>query len=156
MKKHVLNIGDVKTDISPSVFTCFGLGSCIGLFVQDRAAGISGGAHILLPESIKANTDDGKHYNVKDALDKLFEQFQRYGSSLETLRAKIVGGANIISAFGNVGERNVRSIKDHLVANKIFIAAVDVGGSSSRTAHFCSRTSELKVRTSENNNYKIY
>lgn len=156
MKTHVLNIGEVKTDIAPSIFTCFGLGSCIGLFVQDRATGISGGAHILLPEDVKANAKDGKCYNVKDALERLFAQFIRGGSSMETLRAKFVGGANIITASGNVGEKNIRSVIDHLVSNRIFIAALDVGGSSSRTAHFYSHTSELRVRTSENNQYRIF
>jgi chemotaxis receptor (MCP) glutamine deamidase CheD len=42
------------------------------------------------------------------------------------------------------------------VSNKILIAALDVGGSSSRTAHFHSCTSMLRVRTSENNQYKIF
>ena len=156
MRTHVLNIGEVKTDITPSVFTCFGLGSCIGLFVQDRATGISGGAHILLPENEKANAKDGKFYNVKDALDRLFMQFIRSGSTLETLRAKFVGGANIITASGNIGERNIKSVIDHLVSHKIFIAALDVGGSASRTAHFHSCTSVLRVRTSENTQYRIF
>ncbi|RAW01014.1 chemotaxis protein CheD [Pseudochryseolinea flava] len=156
MRTHVLNIGEVKTDATPSIFTCFGLGSCIGLFVQDRATGISGGAHILLPEDVKANAKDGKCYNVKDALERLFMHFIRGGSTLDTLRAKFVGGANIITASGNVGEKNIRSVIDHLVAHRIFIAALDVGGSSSRTAHFHSCTSELRVRTAENNQYKIF
>jgi chemotaxis protein CheD len=156
MRTHVLNIGEVKTDATPSVFTCFGLGSCIGLFVQDRAAGISGGAHILLPENEKANANDGRCYNVKDAIERLFEQFRRSGSTLETLRAKFVGGANILAVAGNTGERNIQSVMDHLVAHRVFIAALDVGGHSSRTAHFLSSTSELKVRTSVSNQYRIY
>jgi chemotaxis protein CheD len=156
MRTYVLNIGEVKTDVEPSIFTCFGLGSCIGLFVQDRVVGISGGAHILLPEREKANAKDRRCYNVKDALDQLFEQFLRSGSTLDSLRAKFVGGANIITASGNMGERNIRSVIDHLVLHKIFIAALDVGGHSSRTAHFDSSTSELRVRTSDSNQYRIF
>jgi chemotaxis protein CheD len=156
MRAHVLNIGEVKTDMTPSIFTCFGLGSCIGLFVQDRVSGISGGAHILLPENERANANDGRCYNVNDAIDRLFSDFLKNGSSLDTVRAKFVGGANIITASGNIGERNIRSVMDHLVSSRIFIAAFDVGGHSSRTAHFHSCTGELRVRTSDTNQYKIY
>jgi chemotaxis protein CheD len=156
MKTHVLNIGEVKIEDSPATFTCFGLGSCIGLFMQDRATGISGGAHILLPEDEQVSVADDKCYNVKQAMNTLLEQFKMRGSKLDNLRAKFVGGASVIPAGGCVGDRNVRSVINHLIAHRVFIAALDVGGCSSRTVHFDSQTCELRVRTAENNSYRIY
>jgi len=155
MKTHVLNIGEVKTENKPATFTCFGLGSCIGLFVQDRAAGISGGAHILLPEDERSNAMDDKYYNVREAMNALLEQFKQRGSKLENLYAKFVGGS-VLANGGDVGERNVRSVIDHLLANQVFISALDVGGSANRTVHFNSKTCELRVCTTDNSNYKVF
>src|SRR6478609_4263347 len=42
MIQYKLNIGDVVISDSPATYTCFGLGSCIGLFIQDRLTGLSG------------------------------------------------------------------------------------------------------------------
>lgn len=68
------------------MYSCFGLGSCIGLFVQDRLRGLSGGAHILLPESEKV-PDGFKFYNVIAALDEILNHFKSQGSNLSALRA---------------------------------------------------------------------
>lgn len=156
MRAHILNIGEVRVATGPSVFTCYGLGSCIGLFVQDRVAGISGGAHILLPEQEKANTTDGLCYNVQDALERLLGGFKDAGSKLENLRAKVAGGAHVVSTSNNVGERNIQSVVNRLIANRVFIAARDLGGRESRTAHFHSMTGEMKIRTSGVPSYKVY
>lgn len=157
MTKHVLNIGEVKTVSSQVTFTCFGLGSCIGLFVQDRTAGISGGAHILLPDDTQPLQQfDGRCYNVIQALDKLLEQFLEQGSQLTALRAKITGGAQFLKAGVNVGGRNAASIVDHLIRRRIYIAAADVGGTYSRTVNFCSKTSQMKVKHPETNSYTIF
>jgi len=157
MKTYVLNIGEVRIEEAPVTFTCFGLGSCIGLFVKDSANGITGGAHILLPDDVKATSTSKKFYNVSQAVEKLFELFTLKGSKLETLHAKFVGGAvSLMSYDPTLGERNVRSVIRHLTSKKIFIAALDVGGSASRTAHFNSLTSELRVSTTTHNGVRIF
>jgi len=156
MKTYVLNIGEVRIEEAPVTFTCFGLGSCIGLFVKDSANGITGGAHILLPEDVKATSATDKFYNVKQALGKLFELFRMKGSKLENLQAKFVGGATSMTTDPNLGERNVHSVIQYLIANNVFISALDVGGSASRTAHYNSLTSELRVSTTTNNSFKVF
>lgn len=147
MKEYRLNIGDVKTFDSPVTLTCYGLGSCVGLFLQDRTKGISGGAHILLPDEEGTTTTSPAWYNVTSALNKLIEEFQKKGSHLKTLRAKIAGGANVLNTSFNIGQRNVESLMNQLIRHKIYIAASDVGGSMSRTAKFFSEDGALLVKT---------
>jgi chemotaxis protein CheD len=146
MRRVILNIGDAQLVEGPATFTCFGLGSCIGLFLQDRVTGISGGAHILLPEDANpANAAPGKYYNVTQAINHLLDQFTRKGSNLRTLRAKMTGGANIIKCMYNVGALNAESTRNHLVGRGIYIASADVGGHDSRTVSFDTHTGYLNI-----------
>lgn len=147
IKEYVLSIGDVKTIDGPAMFTCLGLGSCIGVFLEDRNAGVYGGAHIFLPDNKQPrHPDAGKHYNVVQAIDALLEQFARMGSSLQSVSAKITGGANVIVKGGNsIGERNARSAMSYLASRGIKITSVDVGGRESRTARFHTSTGNVNI-----------
>ena len=147
MKECVLNIGDVQIFDCPVTFTCYGLGSCVGLFLQDRTKGISGGAHIMLPDNDHGPSDSDKWYNVKNALEKMLEQFSQKGSLLETLRAKVTGGATLLNSMISVGEKNIQSVIQQLIKHNIYIAALEVGGNISRTAKFNSATGILMVRS---------
>lgn len=155
MIEYKLNIGDVATSSGKANYTCFGLGSCIGLFLQDRVTGFSGGAHILLPDWEKSTYTDAKFYNVTSALNEILEQFKINGISVTSLRAKVTGGANVIGINSRTGERNAESIVKHLTQRKIYIAALDVGGNHFRTARFEGETGKLTVRT-QINEYKIF
>ena len=145
MKKFTLNIGDVAFGMGKVHYTCFGLGSCMGLFLQDRITGASGGAHILMPGNEVGPNSAGKFYNVLDAVEHLLSQFRQNGSNLMTLRAKITGGANVLGVHSELGKRNVETLTDALVANRIYIAATDVGGSQCRTARFDGLSGVLTV-----------
>ncbi|HEY8938391.1 MAG TPA: chemotaxis protein CheD [Cyclobacteriaceae bacterium] len=151
-----LSIGDVAMSSKKASYTCFGLGSCIGLFIQDRVEQLSAGAHIFLPEDEKGLQENDKFYNAKHAIDEILNQLKSAGSTLQTLRAKVTGGANVAGLNSQTGERNAESVLRYLIENKIYVAAVDVGGTHSRTARFESETGLLTVKTSQNNNYKTY
>ncbi|MBT1689532.1 chemotaxis protein CheD [Dawidia soli] len=146
MKRVILNIGDAHAVEGAATFTCFGLGSCIGLFLQDRTLDLSGGAHIMLPEdTTSSHACAGKYYNVRGAIDHLLKQFARKGSSLKSIRAKITGGANVIQSMYNVGSLNAESTLHHLTRRGVYIAATDVGGFESRTVNFNTHTGGLNI-----------
>ncbi|MBL0741103.1 chemotaxis protein CheD [Chryseolinea lacunae] len=155
MTEYKLGIGDVVTSSHPALYTCYGLGSCIGLFVQDRVTGLAGAAHIFLPDQENAPHERNKFYDVKTALDEILAQFKDKGSTLNTLRAKIAGGANVIGTGKGVGAENASSVIRRLTENKIFIAAIDIGGSESRTTRFESTTGQLNVSKPGAVHYKI-
>jgi chemotaxis protein CheD len=155
MMEYKLKIGDLQVSKGKAVtYTCLGLGSCIGLFLQDRATGLSGGAHIQLPDS--AQKSDGKYYDVKNAINELLTRFHGSGSSLQNLRAKITGGANVITTSCGTGLRNIEHVIKELVEHRVYIAAMDVGGNQSRTARFNSQTGQLTIRIPETNETKIF
>ena len=157
MTHYCLNMGDVAVNAGNATYTCYGLGTCIGLFLHDRVTGISGGAHILLPADADDPEGDHKFYDVASALNRMLEEFRRLGSSLDTLRAKIAGGANVLRSNSyNTGEKNTRQVMTMLIERKIFIAAADVGGTYSRTAVFTGNTGQLLVRVADTRQVKIY
>jgi chemotaxis protein CheD len=156
MRDYKLNIGDVVISSGSVSYTCFGLGSCIGLFIQDRVTGLSGGAHIFLPELKIDSVGETKYYDVISAMEEILNQFKTRGSDLTTLRAKITGGANVMEVYSQTGAHNIASVIKNLTERKIFLAAKDVGGNYYRTARFESWSGLLKVRIPQINQYKTY
>lgn len=136
---------------TPVEYTCYGLGSCIGLFVTDRVKGLSGGAHIPLPSALH----EGVFLDASQLIEQLLSAFSLNGSDLNTLRAKVTGGAQIYAGTSDIGQQNVSIVLQTLIDKKIFIAAKDVGGLVSRTVRFTSTTGELQISTSEQKTYSI-
>ncbi len=154
MREHMINIGEVRTFRGPTVMTCFGLGTCIGLFLQDRFSGLSGAAHIF--SAYERDREIGKFYEAKEAIDELIRQISNQLTSVPFFRAKLAGGANVLGAPNHAGDVNAETVITELINRGMFIAAKDVGGVHCRTAVFDSRNGTMKVRTPECRNYKIF
>ncbi len=156
MIEYKLAIGDVAVSNISTTYTCYGLGSCLGVFIQDRLTGISGGAHILLPESDSNEIRSDKFYSVDSAVKRLLYQFEQLGSNLTYLRAKVTGGANVVGLTVDTGLMNTEALIKQLTENKIFIAAIEVGGKYSRTAQYKSDTGLLTVKKPQINDLRVY
>jgi chemotaxis protein CheD len=155
MTEEVLLIGDVKVFDRPVVMKCYGLGTCVGLFIKDHLTGITGGAHIFLPEFVEMNSF-GEGIPADECVERMLKEMKKKGASLDTLRAKIAGGSNSHLHFYDTGQRNTRGVIDALVRNKVYIAAMDVGGTISRTVKFNTASGELTVRQLEWDSTKVF
>ncbi len=152
MIEHImLAINDVDVSDHPVVYTCYGLGSCIGLFISDRSKAVSGGAHIALA----LPSPNSQYPDAFDMIDQLLTGLKERGSDLSTLRAKIAGGARVYDSSPDIGACNVEMVMNYLVRHKIFLAATDVGGRCARTARFDSDTGKLGITTSDLTTYSI-
>ena len=151
MRKRMLNINEVDVTNKPVVYTCYGLGSCIGLFVTDRLKGLAGGVHIPLPSTCETS----EFLDASRLINELLGSFTLLGSDLNYLRAKVTGGASVYESSFNIGEQNAQAVLQKLMDIKVYIAATDLGGKVSRTARFNSITGELKISTSEQKTYSI-
>lgn len=155
MREEVLYIGDVKVYSHPVILKCYGLGSCVGLFIKDRATGLAGAGHIFLPDVLGANAF-GEGLSATDCVHSILNEMKRKGASLTTLRAKIVGGANPLIHFQDVGMRNTQRVLDALRENNVYVAAMDVGGEVSRTVWFDTQSELLIVHQLERGTKKIF
>ena len=151
MRTEILQINDLHVTRQPVVYTCFGLGSCVALFIADRVSGVTGGVHIPLPDTMSA----GEFLSAARLIEVLLNNFQSMGSNLCFLRAKMAGGAQVYDSIANLGQQNIDAVVAHLTGRKIFLAASDVGGRLARTVHFNSVTGILNIVTSEQKSYTI-
>jgi chemotaxis protein CheD len=147
----MLNINEMDVSAEPVVYICYGLGSCIALFLTDRTKGLSGGVHIPLPY----RSDNSEWKDATCLIDELLEAFQAGGSDLNTLRAKVAGGAQVYGNQVGIGMLNVEVVLKQLCDRKVYIAATDLGGNVSRTARYNSNSGELEISTSEQKKYSI-
>lgn len=151
MEQKMLNINDLYVSDEPVTYVCYGLGSCIGLFVQDKQRQLSGGVHI----AAASRSTHGKLKDAASLFEELLEGLVAKGSDLSNLTAKYTGGSYIFDILQSAGSENTREVKSLLIQNKIYVAASDTGGNKSRTARFNSQTGQLCISTSEKRKYCI-
>jgi chemotaxis protein CheD len=134
-----------------------GLGSCIGLAMVDREAGVAGLAHVVLPESQGKPGPAAKFADL--AIPELIARLLAAGAARRRLRAVIIGGARMftVGASLDIGARNSEAVRDALGRERIKIHAEEIGGSRGRTARVivgteissqlagCERTSLLSL-----------
>jgi len=149
-----LNIGQLMVTQYPAEVACFGLGSCVGVFIYDVHKKVAGGAHIMLPGDGE-NANEGGHEYATTALRDLISMMKRIQSPV-VLQAKIVGGANVIAYNSfKIGERNAKAVREILEEHNVTIVKEDLGGIASRTARFYFPDNTVEVRTSDGQKYSI-
>ena len=155
MQRDFLNIGEVKVFDDPVELTCYGLGSCVCVFIYDSFNKVGGGAHIALPKApqgIKVNSTEYADQAMQVLLREI-RTLEKHGPG--NLRAKLIGGANVLAQNGfDIGKENTEVVKKLLIDQKVFIAGIDLGGERSRTGRFHTHTGKLLV-SSQTSNYEI-
>jgi len=111
-----------------------GLGSCIGLALVDREAGVAGLAHVVLPDSLGKPGPPAKFADL--AVPELIKQMEKAGAIQRRLQAILVGGGRMFAAGAtmDVGARNHEAVREALAQARIPIRAEATGGNRGRTA----------------------
>ena len=132
------------------------LGSCVSACLWDPIHNISGMNHFLL---------SSRHYNKKSsigiseagrygihAMELVINNMLKLGANKRYLKAKVFGGGNVLnnpslnSKIFNVGDVNIRFIKEFLNTEKIPLIASDLGGESGRVIRFDTSSYNVFVR----------
>ena len=149
-----VGISDYKTSKSPDTLVTYALGSCVGIALYDSISHIGGLSHIMLPSSsLRANgiIDDRMKY-ADTAIPDLISELERLGAKRSSLRAKIIGGANMFNTTGTsfvdtIGERNIEAVRQVLAQLSIPLVAEDVGANYGRTVYFLLEDGKVKVQS---------
>lgn len=148
-----VGIADMKLVNPPKVIRTSGLGSCVGVVIYDLERSIAGLAHVMLPESSLAKTNDFNPAKYADtAIKELVSRLVAKGAKQGTLKAKIAGGAQMFQfSFGNdlmrIGPRNVEAVKRELSHFNVPLISEDIGGNSGRTIEFNPINGVLYIKT---------
>jgi len=128
------------------------LGSCVAACIRDRASGVGGLNHFLLPRD---RTDGGGGFSARygvNAMELLVNEILRTGARKENLEAKVFGAANVISKaeLNNVGQQNAEFVINYLRTEGIRLLAADLGGDRARRIFFFPATGSVKVLAMSN------
>lgn len=148
MNDIVLSINEFSVSVQPAKYTCYGLGPCIGVFINARDTQISGAAHV-------AAIAERKECTPVSLVAELLGALKSKGVSPQSMEVKLVGGAMIYPSSVPTGNHNISCVTEALTRHGIFIQATDLGGQVARTARYNSLTGELLIRTSEGKTYLI-
>ena len=127
-------MGEMVVSSDPNEeLVALGLGSCIGLAIVDRTAGVAGLAHIVLPESNDRGDQVGKFADT--AVPELIAQMRKAGAVERRFETAIAGGARMFEMSGglDIGSRNEAAVRAALAQARITVKAAQTGGSSGRT-----------------------
>ena len=147
-----VGIADLNMAFSPDKLITVGLGSCVGIAIYDKSAGIGGLAHIMLPDSSQFNKITNQIKFADLAIPILVEDMIKKGAKLRNMNAKIAGGASMFnfsdkSIIMDIGSRNGIAVKNALKILTIPIVAEDIGGNKGRTLIFDTTNGILSIRT---------
>ena len=128
------------------------LGSCVAACIRDPVMGICGMNHFMLPlQSGESWSRDlaieslanryGNH-----AMEHLITDILKYGGRKKGLEVKIFGGARIIGGLTDIGDSNIRFVRNFLELENIGIAAQDVGGTNPRKIIFFPQSGKVLVK----------
>jgi chemotaxis protein CheD len=125
------------------------LGSCVSACIRDRARGLGGMNHFMLPDGgepgnpVSASMRYGTY-----AMEVLINDLLKAGARRENLEAKVFGGGAVLRGFSamNVGERNAAFVIQFLKTERIPVVAEDLNDIYPRKVYFFPRTGKVLVK----------
>ena len=148
--KITVGIADMKMAQGSGMLVTYALGSCIGICLYDQKIKLAALIHIMLP----LNMEPGRKNTMKYAdtgIRETLRMMEAKGASRSRITAKIAGGAKMFdtgsSSLGNIGQRNIDSVKLNLKKEGIRLLKEDVGGTVARTLLFDVNTGLACIRS---------
>ncbi|MBS4959369.1 MAG: chemotaxis protein CheD [Clostridiales bacterium] len=145
---------------APGVLVTYALGSCIGICLYDNVIKLAAMVHIMLPAA-QITTKDNNVYKFADTgIPEAIKKMIAFGAVKSRITCKIAGGAKMFETFnnsewGNIGERNAKSVREVLRREGIKLLKEDVGSNYARTLYFDSSTGIGTVKAFGKPEYKL-
>ncbi len=138
--KLIVGIADMKMAKGDGMLVTYALGSCIGICLYDPLPKLGALVHIMLPLNLETGRTHPLKYADTGIRDTLRQMVLR-GANKSRITAKIAGGAKMFdvsgsSSLGNIGQRNIESVRIVLKKEGVRLLKEDVGGSVARTLLF--------------------
>ncbi len=151
-KEITVGIADMKFTRMEGRLITYALGSCVGVCLYDPVAKIGAMVHIMLPKKLE-NGGDGNVYKFADTgIRATVRKMEVFGAVKRRITAKIAGGAKMFDipgggALGNIGQRNVESVRQTLKEESIPILSENVGANYARTLIFDCSNGQGNIRS---------
>ena len=137
--KITVGIADMKMAKGSGVLITYALGSCIGLCFEDPVLHLGALLHVMLPMNMEAGRKNAFKY-ADTGIRETLRQMTGKGAQKSRITVKIAGGAKMFEvnggSLGNIGQRNIESVKLNLKKEGVRLLKEDVGGTVARTLLF--------------------
>ena len=128
------------------------LGSCVSACIRDPAMRIGGMNHFMLPTGqqekklFEKNSDATRYGNF--AMEKLINDILKHGGRRENLEIKVFGGGKVIEHMteADVGNRNIKFVREFLATEGFRIMAEDLGDIFPRKIIYDPMTGKVQVK----------
>ena len=149
-QKLTVGIADMKMLQWDGELITYALGSCIGICLYDPGVKLGALVHIMLPINMEAGRKNTMKY-ADTGIRETLRQMESHGARKARIVAKIAGGAKMFevsgnSGLGNIGQRNIESVRMNLRREGIHIVSENVGGTVARTLSFFPATGQGQIR----------
>ncbi len=145
-----IGIGDMKLARQQGTLITYALGSCIGITLYDPNIKLGALIHIMLPNATGSNA--GNIFKFADTgIRETVRKLGAFGGIKSRYACKIAGGAQMFEmaggSIGDIGQRNIESVRKTLKAEGIRIQNQDVGSNYARTMLMDVSTGKVTIRT---------
>lgn len=130
---HVIQ-GQFETCDKPETVLTTVLGSCVAACLFDPVARIGGMNHFLLPES-NSGSSSAVVFGAQ-AMELLINDLLKRGAVKSRLKAKLFGGANVLSGLSDIGSRNSEFAENYLRLEGIDCVGMSLRGFQARRVRF--------------------
>lgn len=149
-QRMTVGIADMKMLQWNGELITFALGSCIGICLYDPQIKLGSMVHIMLPLNMEVGRKNTFKY-ADTGIRETLKQMLAHGANKTRIVAKIAGGAKMFevsgnSNLGNIGERNIQSVRMNLRKEGIRIISENVGGTVARTLSFFPGNGNGQIR----------
>ena len=128
------------------------LGSCVAACVRCPRLRMGGMNHFMLPRASGGDTDSWNDVHGRvtrygaAAMERLINLILRHGARRDELEVKIFGGARVLQTVSDIGDHNIRFVRDYLAREGLKISAEDVGDIYPRHVRYYAQTGRVRVR----------
>ena len=131
------------------------LGSCVSVCIRDPASGIGGMNHFMLPRPPAQEKDHwhglsgaATRYGTA-SMEQLIGNIIKLGADRARLEVKLFGGGRVLAGITDVGRQNIEFAREFMHAEKLIVAAEDLGGIWPRQVQYFPKTGRARVRRLE-------
>ena len=162
-------MGEIQVGKNGDELIASGIGSCLAITFYDPKQKIGALAHTMLPArrmhalskaegsfELRNPKEERRHTNsgspdtryADTAIDEMLKKVQTLGAKKENIEAKIIGGANMFSAFqSDIAGDNTSYARGKLKKVGIRLVGECTGGSQGRSVEFSIASGVVTVKT---------
>ncbi|MGH8624704.1 MAG: chemoreceptor glutamine deamidase CheD [Gammaproteobacteria bacterium] len=127
------------------------LGSCVAACMCDKALGIGGMNHFMLPICAHIGVWENTHNNLATrygsvAMEHLINTIMKRGGKRKNLEVKLFGGASVLNTLMDIGDRNIQFVKDYVRTEGLHVVNEDLAGPYPRKVIYFPATGRALVK----------